>query len=70
MVHELQEGSQGESQHLTVTVKIKNAVKRYLVARKKPVQLSKLDKRKKSPPSPNKTGYSLTAGGAIKYLHL
>lgn len=34
MVHELQEGSQGESQHLTVTEKIKNAVTRDLVARK------------------------------------
>lgn len=38
MVHKLQEGSQGESQHLTVTGKINNAVMRDLVARKKPVQ--------------------------------
>lgn len=37
MVHELQEGSQGESQHLTVTKKKKkkrNAVTSKLVARK------------------------------------
>lgn len=38
MVHELQEGSQGESQHFTVTEKMKNAVRRDLVAMTKPVQ--------------------------------
>lgn len=31
MVHELQEGSQGESQHFTVTKKMKNAVTSKLV---------------------------------------
>lgn len=35
MVHELQEGSQGESQHLTVTEKLKNSFTRDLLARKK-----------------------------------
>lgn len=57
MVHELQEGSQGESQHLTVTEKLKNSVTRDLLARKK--SLLKLDKRKMSPRSPNKTVWHL-----------
>lgn len=35
MVHELQEGSQGESQHLTITEKLKNSVTSNLLARKK-----------------------------------
>lgn len=54
MVHELQEGSQGESQHLTVTEKIKNAVTRDLVARKNcSIWISWI--RKQMSPSPNKT---------------
>lgn len=53
MVHELQEGSQGESQHLTITEKLKNTVTRDLLARKK--SLLKLDKRKMSPHSLNNT---------------
>lgn len=60
MVHELQEGSQGESQHLTVTEKLKNSVTRDLLARKKSLlKLDKLDKRKMSPHSPNKTVWHL-----------
>lgn len=60
MVHELQEGSQGESQHLTVTEKLKNSVTRDLLARKKSLlKLDKLDKRKMSPCSPNQTVWHL-----------
>lgn len=56
MVHELQEGSQSESQHFTVAEEMKNAVTRDLVARREPAQAE-------LPLSPDEKGSSLELWG-------